>query len=435
MNTALEPDVISPGRHPITESQIDQDALFVLRRLNDSGFAAYLVGGGVRDLYLGKTPKDFDISTNAKPGQLRKLFPNSRTIGRRFRLVQVFFGRGKVVEVSTLRSLSEYDLDGPELVLAPNNTYGTLDQDAQRRDLTINSLFFEINNHSILDYVGGVQDLEAGIIRIVGDPERRIHRDPVRMLRAIRHASRNDFVIEKKSWEAICNLQHTLTLCPPSRLRDELLKDLYSGASAKWFEPAELSGLFLQLLPIYDDILHNSDDKTRIKQELINIFSTIDRTNTFLVTENHSRPKDFFIFAFLLLPWAQHTFKLLSDRATGEKRTLLTKQLRNAIDEQLGYHLNLRKSLRMEIVTLLINLPSLLHHKRKGNWPKWLKRKSYFHKSVLFYHFYKEAYENKNISDTLLKVKSRAKDNHTNRGKNNRPHSHRKKRGYTRKKH
>ncbi len=129
--------------------------LYILRKLKDAGFAGYLVGGGVRDLYLGKTPKDFDISTDARPGQLRKLFPNSNTIGRRFRLVQIFFRGGKTIEISTLRSLSEHDLDGPEAVLAPNNTFGTLSEDARRRDLTINSLFYEIENNTIIDYVNG----------------------------------------------------------------------------------------------------------------------------------------------------------------------------------------------------------------------------------------------------------------------------------------
>jgi len=158
---------------------IDADALLVLRKLHDAGFTAYLVGGGVRDLYLGKTPKDFDISTNAHPGQIRKVFRNSMTIGRRFRLVQVFFGNGKTIEVSTLRSLSEHDIDGPETVLAPNNTFGSLEEDAGRRDLTINSLFYEIENNTILDYVGGIEDLNLGIVRIIGDPDRRISRDPV----------------------------------------------------------------------------------------------------------------------------------------------------------------------------------------------------------------------------------------------------------------
>jgi poly(A) polymerase len=145
------PNIIEPSAHPIRPDMIDDEALYVMRTLNRAGFASYLVGGGVRDLYLGKTPKDFDIGTDARPGQIRRLFNNSRTIGRRFRLVQVFFKNRKTIEVSTLRSLSEHDIDGPEAILAPNNTYGTPDEDALRRDLTINALFYEIENRTIID--------------------------------------------------------------------------------------------------------------------------------------------------------------------------------------------------------------------------------------------------------------------------------------------
>ncbi|MCI5168566.1 MAG: polya polymerase, partial [Candidatus Electrothrix sp. GM3_4] len=135
--------ILSPEEHPILEKDIESEALKVLYRLRDAGYSGYLVGGGVRDLYLGNQPKDFDISTNARPGQLRKLFRNSRTIGRRFRLVQVFFKGNKIIEVSTLRSQGEYDSNDPNKVLPANNTFGTLEEDAFRRDLTINSLFYE----------------------------------------------------------------------------------------------------------------------------------------------------------------------------------------------------------------------------------------------------------------------------------------------------
>ncbi|MCI5183936.1 MAG: hypothetical protein D3921_15695 [Candidatus Electrothrix sp. AW1] len=143
-NNDSERVVLSEKEHPILEKDIESEALKVLYRLRDAGYAGYLVGGGVRDLYLGNKPKDFDISTNARPGQLRKLFRNSRTIGRRFRLVQVFFRGNKIIEVSTLRSRSEYDSDEPDKVLPANNTFGTLEEDAYRRDLTINSLFLDL---------------------------------------------------------------------------------------------------------------------------------------------------------------------------------------------------------------------------------------------------------------------------------------------------
>ena len=223
--------VIPESGHPIREQMLDREALKVLYRLRDSGFKGYLVGGGVRDLYLGREPKDFDISTDARPGQLRQLFRNSRTIGRRFRLVQVFFRGNKIIEVSTLRSRSEYDINGEEQVLASNNTFGTLEEDAFRRDLTINALFYEIETHTIIDYAGGVQDLDRGVIRMVGDPDRRFTRDPVRMMRVVRHAARTGFGIEAETFSALQRHREEIRLCPPSRIRDEVLKDLQSGAS------------------------------------------------------------------------------------------------------------------------------------------------------------------------------------------------------------
>ena len=144
--------IIPEGEHPIREQLLDREALKVLYRLRDAGFKGYLVGGGVRDLFLGKKPKDFDVSTDARPGELRRIFRNSRTIGRRFRLVQVFFHGNRIVEVSTLRSHSEGAENGEGDVLAANNTFGTLDEDAFRRDLTINALFYEIENHTVINF-------------------------------------------------------------------------------------------------------------------------------------------------------------------------------------------------------------------------------------------------------------------------------------------
>ncbi len=405
---ALEPRIIPAEQHPITEEQIDKDALLVLRKLNNAGYSSYLVGGGVRDLYLKKTPKDFDVCTNARPGQIRKLFPgNSNTIGKRFRLVQIFFKNRKIIEVATLRSLSEHDLEGPEQVLAPNNTFGTLDQDARRRDLTINSLFFEIENKTIIDYVNGVKDLDRSLIRFVGEPAKRIKRDPVRMLRAIRHSARNNFVIEDQSWRAICNHHQTLPLCPPTRLRDELLKDLYGGFANKWFSLAIDSGLFLELFQIYKPLFNDpAKNISELKTELASLLKVIDRTNTYCVANQLSRPKDFFLFALLLIPWAIRRHNLLEVTLKGPARFKLSIKIRREIDTLIAPHLNLRKSFRQEIITLLINLPFMIHHKRKGFWPKWLKKKSYFRKCSLFYFYYIEAYQQRRISDIILNEKS-----------------------------
>ena len=213
------------------------EALKVLYRLHHAGYTAYLVGGGVRDLLLGKTPKDFDVVTDARPGELRKLFRNSRIIGRRFRLVQVFFKGGHTVEVSTFRCRSEFDeLTENDASPAKDTTYGTPAEDAQRRDMTINGLFYNIADFSLVDYVGGMEDLEARRIRVIGDPAVRFVRDAVRMLRVLRHAARIGFTIDAGAWKEILAKGHLIRTCPPARVRDELLKDFHSGAAQPFFK-------------------------------------------------------------------------------------------------------------------------------------------------------------------------------------------------------
>ncbi len=407
------PLIISPADHPITTDMIDKDALFVLRKLNRAGFASYLVGGGVRDLYLDKTPKDFDISTDARPGQIRKLFPNSNTIGRRFRLVQVFFKHGKTIEVSTLRSLDENDLDGPEAVLAPNNSFGDLSEDAQRRDLSINSLFYEIEHRTIIDYVGGVRDLDNSIIRIVGDPDVRINNDPVRMMRAIRHSARINFAITDKSWLSICKNHRKLTLCPPSRLRDELLKDLYGGVATQWYQLAVDSGIFFSLFQFYKNrLFQSSPSKLTFHEQMTKILTVIDRVNTLLVQHHAKRPPNSFILALLLIPWANAKHNLDALRLKGQAAFQFSKKLRNDIDQNLGTQLNLRRSLRQDMTTLLSNLPQLVQYGRDGQTPKRIKKKSYYKKCALFYAFYLEAFEDIPIPEKVLSANLRSSHEH-----------------------
>ncbi len=398
--------IIQRQHHPITTDMIDSEALYVLRKLNSSGFVGYLVGGGVRDLYLGKKPKDFDISTDAKPGQLRKLFPNSTTIGRRFRLVQVFFSGGKIIEVSTLRSLSEHDLDGPEHVLAPNNTFGTLSEDAQRRDLTINSLFYEIKNNIIIDYVQGVKDLQDSVVRMVGIPVKRFTHDPVWMMRAIRHSARNNFAIEENTWKAIRSNSDKLALCPPSRLRDEILKDIYSGDVSPWFDLAMASGIFLSLFSLYRPIFSGDSRNSEITvKQLSRIFETIDRTNQIALEHKIHRQSDFFFFALILIPWAESQYHLFSTYRKGPQLFQISKQIRADLDQTMGIDLNLRRSLRQEIVSLLTNLSSLIHNRKNESWPKWLQNKSYFKKCSLFYDFYIESTGGEPVTANQLEFK------------------------------
>jgi poly(A) polymerase len=252
---APEPSVPEPRRiprpeHQVSRKDVDVEALKVLYRLHHAGYVAYLVGGSVRDLLLGKRPKDFDVVTDARPGELRKLFRNSRIIGRRFRLVQVFFRGGHIVEVSTFRRRSEFE-EVQEAAPTRDNTFGTPAEDAQRRDLTINGLFYNIADFSLVDYVGGLEDLKARRIRVIGEPEGRYVRDPVRMVRVLRHAARTGFAIEPQTWKAILAKRDLIRTCVPARVRDELLKDFRSAAARPFFKLMLQSRLFYAIFPAW----------------------------------------------------------------------------------------------------------------------------------------------------------------------------------------
>lgn len=411
MIPSIEPRIISTDDHPIRHHMIDKDAMKVLRVLRDNGYAGYLVGGGVRDLYLGKSPKDFDISTDARPGQVRKLFRNSRTIGRRFRLVQVFFN-GKEIEVSTLRSLSEYDIDGPETVLAPNNTYGSLGEDAQRRDLTINGLFYEIENNTIIDYVGGITDLDRSMVQFVGEPERRITRDPVRMLRAIRHAGRLGFEISPESWQAICRNHEKLCLCPSSRIRDEFFKDLHSGSLWKWLELALDTELFFDIFGLYKKTLSKkeADGERPYREQLLDVAKVIDRSSLLAKESNKRGLANEFLLALILIPWANAKFDLVNQRLKGAAAFRFSKILREELDKELGVQLNLRRSIRQEMVTLLSNLPQFLRHLENHSWPKWLKKKSYYKSCLLFCELYSESFTGNQTTLSFAPLKQNYKE-------------------------
>jgi len=247
-----DPVIVPRAEHTVSRSQIDPDALKVLYRLHQHNFAAYLVGGSVRDLLLGRRPKDFDIGTSAHPYEVKRLFRNCWIIGRRFRLAHIRFGT-KAIEVATFRrQLSAAELAAPEDTTpeeAPSsgdggadrlqhrdNTFGTPEEDAFRRDFTINALFYDPSNYSIIDYTGGLQDLQARVVRCIGDPGERFEEDPVRMIRAVSMASRLDFEIDPPIDAAIGGHRDALARSAPARLMEELYKLLRAGASEKAFQ-------------------------------------------------------------------------------------------------------------------------------------------------------------------------------------------------------
>src|SRR5262245_680487 len=256
---AEPPPRIRPrAEHPISRARIDPDALKVLYRLRAAGHRGYLVGGSVRDLMLGRVPKDFDIGTDAHPQALRKLFRNCRLIGRRFRLAHILFANGKVIEVATFRRRSEtaaQGASGGDVLQPSDNTCGTPGEDAFRRDFTINGLFYDIADFSVVDFVGGLEDLEAGLVRTIGDPDVRFQEDPVRMMRAVEFASRLGFAITPDAYEAILRHRKEIVKSAPPRVTEELAQALRGGHSLPTLLLMREVGLLDVLLPELTSVL------------------------------------------------------------------------------------------------------------------------------------------------------------------------------------
>ncbi len=245
------PVVCERPDHCISRKDIDSDALKVLYRLSGMGYEAYLVGGGVRDLLLGRKPKDFDVGTSAKPNEVKRAFRNCFLIGRRFRLAHVRFGQ-KVIETATFRANSqtvgdiiEHAAEGP----MDDNTFGTPQTDAARRDFTVNGLFYDIKTFAVIDYVGGLKDLKKRLVRSIGDPMIRFREDPVRMMRAIKFSARLDFTIERNTEKAIKKLHECILTASVPRVCEEVFRLFTYGTSAKAFKMLYDYGLMGDLLP------------------------------------------------------------------------------------------------------------------------------------------------------------------------------------------
>ncbi len=350
------PNILDRGRHRISRRDIDPDCLKVLYRLNANGFTAYLVGGAVRDLLLGRRPADFDVGTNAHPNQIKKLFRNAFLIGRRFRLAHVRFQDGKIVEVATFRRKpSEEELadergveavrareaeraaaaaeeapveteaepapDAPDVPDAPAPpgsadspgrarqprrrgrppikpiAYGTPREDAFRRDLTINALFYDIATYSVIDYVGGLDDLAARRARIIGDPDTSYTEDPVRIWRVLRHASRLGFSIEERTAAAIPRHLEALAACPGARLYEELNKDIKSGSARAFFQSARAHGLLPRILGDAGAALDASAEMAERSAALLGVLDAS-------IAAGGSPPAEV-MYALLLWPWAE----------------------------------------------------------------------------------------------------------------------------------
>jgi poly(A) polymerase len=248
------PVILPRSAHSISRSQIDENTLKVLYRLHRNGYQAFLVGGSVRDLLLNRAPKDFDIGTDATPQQVKKLFRNCFLVGRRFRLAHVRFGRDEVIEVATFRRHphpDEFPEDPEEHSFFVQNQFGTPREDAFRRDFTINALFYNIADFSIVDHVGGLQDLENRQLRVIGDPRLRFAEDPVRMLRALEFSARLDFSLDAQTLEGIREKAPLLAGAAPARVREKLMQFFRLGVGAAVLQQAQTLGLLQPMLAGY----------------------------------------------------------------------------------------------------------------------------------------------------------------------------------------
>ncbi|OCG23865.1 polynucleotide adenylyltransferase [Gilliamella sp. wkB108] len=299
---------IPRNEHNISRKDISENALKVLYRLNKQGYEAYLVGGCIRDLLLGKKPKDFDITTNATPEQIQKIFRNCRLVGRRFRLAHIMFGK-EIIEVATFRG--EHDDQNAQTnickrsqsgMLLRDNVYGTIEQDAMRRDFTMNALYYDVKDFTLRDYCHGLQDLKNGIIRLIGDPQTRYREDPVRMLRTVRFAAKLNMNIEPSTAQPIKALAPLLKNIPSARLFDESLKLLQTGYGFKTYSLLREYHLFEQLFPIIERLFtqnHNSNLDKIIEQVL---------KNTDYRISNNQRVNPAFLFAvFFWYPIMEQT--------------------------------------------------------------------------------------------------------------------------------
>ncbi|RKS87114.1 poly(A) polymerase [Orbus hercynius] len=326
-NDNVSVKIIPRNAHNISRKAISDNALKVLYRLNNQGYEAYLVGGCVRDLLLGRRPKDFDITTNATPEQVQKSFRNCRLVGRRFRLAHIMFGK-ETIEVATFRG-EHLESDGDvntsaQLVdnnqskrsqtgmLLRDNVYGTIEQDAMRRDFTINSLYYNVKDFTIRDYCNGVEDLKNGVIRLIGDPKTRYREDPVRMLRAVRFAAKLDMTIEEQSAAPIKNLAPLLNNIPSARLFDESLKLLQGGYGYQTYLLLRKYELFAPLFPTIARLLPAQDINNKTHLSLVEQMLEQTLKNTDYRISHNQRINPAFLFAAMLwYPLCEQTQMLI----------------------------------------------------------------------------------------------------------------------------
>ena len=361
------PVIIPRSAHTISRNAISPNAVKVLYRLKNAGYQACLVGGGVRDLLLGREPKDFDVATDAHPEDVRRLFRNCRLIGRRFRLAHVVFGR-EVIEVATFRAFHEAEEDAGDALqtdegrLLRDNVYGNIEDDAWRRDFTVNALYYNIADFSVVDFTGGMADLKQGLLRLIGDPEQRFREDAVRMLRAVRFAAKLGFRIEERCEQTMLELAPLLEDIPPARLYEEVLKLFLGGTGLQAFEKLRHYGLFAQLFPLTEKALEQ--ELEHFPLTLVN--RALENTDARIAEDKPVTPA--FLFAALLWEPMRQRFEVL--QAQGVPPLEAVQEAGNEIVSQQARHISIPKRFTLpmrEIWNLQLRL-----EQRQGKRPQRL---------------------------------------------------------------
>ena len=349
--------IYTSNEHCIRNEDIDPDALRVITQLKSFGFSAYLVGCAVRDLLLGKTPKDFDIVTDATPSKIKKLFRNSRIIGRRFRLVHVFFG-SKIFEVSTFRSISTGTV---------GNNFGTMDEDVQRRDFTLNALYYDPLKMQIIDYVGGVRDIKKQVIKPVIPLETIFVEDPVRMLRAVKYAASTGFKLPIQLKRKICKSAHLLSPVSPSRLTEELLKIINSGHAYDIVKLCLETDLYMYLQPGATSFMY---EKAGFEKRYLERLKKLDALHQINPEARLGQKLTYIIYDFIesLTDWKEE----ISVSAAGELYTRTWTQCRNFVlpmnPQRTELEFAIREVLRKLGVTMRI--PKTAFNTKKKNSKK-----------------------------------------------------------------
>lgn len=366
--TNPEPVIVPREKHIISRKNIDGDALKVLNRLNRFKHSAYLVGGGVRDLLLERKVKDYDIATSAHPNEVKGLFRNCRLIGRRFRLAHILFRGRKIIEVSTFRRHAGFSDDG-ELLIKSDNTFGTAVEDALRRDFTVNGLFYNIADFTIIDYVGGLKDLERKVIATIGDPEIRFREDPIRMLRAVRFAARLGFTFDRPTEKAINRHRKEIWKGAVPRILDDTLRMLQQGAAADSFHLLHELGLLEVILP---RLARDFADKA-VRERIILNLKALDEM---------AKPKEGLSGALLASVLYLQSFNiLLEGKKPGADRTRLAAELLEADLSPLRF-----PKMQFERAKQMLAAQDRLENVgKKRIRPSQLARKSYFADSLTLF--------------------------------------------------